>query len=109
MTTRKNKFLSALLCLTLIFLALIGFSACKNDKEKEDVVIPLQENALEFSINEKELVIYSSFQLHVNKEENVTFASADESIATVDESGLVYACGFGETTITAKSGTAEAK
>lgn len=107
----KNKFLSALLCLTLIFLALVGFVGCKNDadEDSEDVIVTPQEEQLEFSINNKELVIYSTFQLHVNKSEGVTFESGDENVATVDDNGLVYASGFGETTITAKTGDLQAQ
>ena len=56
----KNKFLSILLCLALIIFALVGLSACKKEaeeEEKEDVIVAPQEETLEFSINNKELVI----------------------------------------------------
>ena len=113
MMKRKNKFLSLIVCLSLVFFLFVGFGACKDkdeedDEKNSDKLISTQEQTLEFSIAEKELFIYSSYQLHVNQTDGVTFASSDDSVCVVDEKGLVYANGFGEAVITAKLGDLQA-
>lgn len=103
----KNKFLS-LLCLAITFIISLSFVGCK-DPDSGNSIIPSEETKLEFSIDNKELFIYSTFQLRVNQTEGVTFESSDENVVTVDENGLVYANGFGEATITAKAGAPSAQ
>lgn len=76
----------------------MSFVGCKAP-DSGNSIIPSEETKLEFSIDNKELFIYSTFQLRVNQTEGVTFESSDENVVTVDENGLVYANGFGEATI----------
>lgn len=107
MMNRKNKFLFSLLCLVFMILVSFGLVGCK--KTNDDITVIPQEQRLEFSINNKELVIYSTFQLHVNQTDGITFESSDENVVIVDNNGLVYANGFGEATITAKVRDLQAK
>ena len=106
----KNKFLS-LLCLSLMLFVVVGFVGCKKPAPDSDgdVMIPSQEKQLEFAINNKEIFLYSTCQLYVNQTEGVTFESSNDSVATVDNSGLVYANDFGEAIITAKVGELQAQ
>ena len=106
----KNKFLS-LLCLSLMLFVFFGFGGCKKPAPDSggDVMIPSQEKQLEFTINNKEIFLYSTCQLYVNQTEGVTFESSNDSVATVDNSGLVYANDFGEAIITAKLGELQAQ
>ena len=99
-----KKKLVTVLCAVVALTALTGFIGCKAPVEGGTSVIAPQEEELAFSINVKETYIYSSFQLHINKTDNVVFSSSNESICSVDENGLVYAQGFGEAVITATRG-----
>lgn len=59
-------------------------------------VIPIELNVLPASL---ELEVGSTEQLVVTPEQEVTFTSQNEAIATVSETGLVTAIAEGETTI----------
>lgn len=107
----KKKFLSLLLCVASMSFLSVGLAGCKkpvNKPDSSDVVITDEEKTLEFSVSEKELDIYSTFQLRVNQANGVIYESSDDSIVSVDANGLVYAKKFGVATITAKCGELEA-
>ena len=107
----KKKFLSLLLCVASMSLLSVGLAGCKkpvNKPDSSDVVITDEEKTLEFSVSDKELDIYSTFQLRVNQANGVIYESSDDSIVSVDANGLVYAKKFGVATITAKCGELEA-
>ena len=106
----KNKFLSLVLCFLSMFLAFVGFSACNKPEEGGgNQIVSTQKDKFEFSVNNKEVYIYSTYQLHLNKMEGVTYKSSNANVATVDANGVVYANGFGETTITATLGELQAQ
>ena len=102
MMNRKKKLLAFLLCASATLCCSLGLSACEQSSNSGGIFT--EKETLEFSMNSKDMFIYSSFQLHVNQMQGVTFTSSDESVAIVDENGLVYAKGFGEATITARLG-----
>ncbi len=65
--------------------------------------------SLKVNTNELFLDRYAESQLLVEGETDLTWSSADESVVTVDDNGLVVAQGTGETTVTVSAGLKKSK
>ena len=88
-----------LFAVALAALTLVGFSACKNEKETPDAY---KLNQTQVSIVEGE-----TFQLAITPEATAEWSSNKAEVATVDQKGLVTAVKAGNAIITAKVGEVE--
>lgn len=94
-----------LLFLTVLLPPVFGSNAVASASTVDD-----DQNSIKLNVKSKSLVKDSTFNLklyNVTESQKVSYKSGDSSIATVDDSGLITAAGFGTTivTVTVKDGT----
>ena len=101
-----------LLFLTTVLILCVALSCgCKSSCNKEEWGIPelpsAEQEVLTLSTGVKTLIIGESFTIKVSGANGatVTFSSNNESVATVNQAGLVTSVGIGEATIRVSAGS----
>lgn len=91
-----------ILVFNLMCLILIGFAACTNGNDTPDDLTLEMDKTLSLAVGETKLV---SLKITPEGNYDVAWATADKSIATVDDEGNVTGVSEGETRVTATVGS----
>ena len=110
---KKKRIISALLALVM-GIGCVGFTACKDGEEGSSMEssssVEEKEEIETFYFAEKKAELpvgagYATFLVGLEDGEVVTYSSNDETVATVDESGIVTGVKIGSAVIKATTNT----